>query len=139
MLEKLDMTMFEVKYLEKWTSVFCEIGFVFFLISCRSGLGKPSIAIDWSIANSSAVDRKYFSFKKIYGRSYLIYLIIGTQIGASFAGERCKLCFKIIIVKIFSKKTPQPQNSKKIILNSLTNCFVIFLFADVFEKITLTS
>ena len=27
---KLDMAMFGAKYLEKWTSVFCEIGFVFF-------------------------------------------------------------------------------------------------------------
>ena len=63
----------------------------------------------------------------IYGRSYLIYLIIGTQIGADFTGESCKLCFKTIIGKIFSKKTSLPQNSKKI----------IFLFADVFEKITI--
>ena len=63
----------------------------------------------------------------IYGRSYLIYLIIITQIGANFTGESCKLCFKTIIGKIFfKKKTFQPQNSKKI----------IFLFADVFEKIT---
>ena len=48
-------------------------------------------------------------FIKIEGR----YLIIGTQIGANFTGERSKLCFKTIIGKIFSKKTPQPQNNKK--------------------------
>ena len=57
-------------------------------------------------------DRKYFGFKKInqnrrvlsiYGRSYLIYLIIGTQIGTNFTVERCKLCFKTVIGKIFSK------------------------------------
>ena len=53
----------------------------------------------------------------IYGRSYLIDLIIGTQIGANFTAESCKWCFKTLIGKIFSKKTPQPQNSKKIILN----------------------
>ena len=29
-------------------------------LSPRPGLGKPSIAIDRSMANSSAVDRKYF-------------------------------------------------------------------------------
>ena len=40
----------------------------------------------------------------IYGRSYLIYLIIGTQIGTNFTGESCKLCFKTIIGKILSKK-----------------------------------
>ena len=33
--EKLDMAMFGVKYLKKWTSVFCEVWFVFFLISNR--------------------------------------------------------------------------------------------------------
>ena len=32
----------------------------------------------------------------IYGRSYLICLIIGTQIGANFPGERCKMYFKTI-------------------------------------------
>ena len=37
----------------------------------------------------------------IYGSSYLIYLIIGTQIGANFTGESCKLCLKTIIGKIF--------------------------------------
>ena len=62
----------------------------------------------------------------IYGRSYFIYLIIGKQIGANFTGESCKLCFKIIIGKIFSKKrSPQPQNSKKIILNELFCNFFI--------------
>ena len=50
----------------------------------------------------------------IYGRSYLIYLIIGTQIGANFTTGSWKLCFKTLIGKILSKKTPQPQNSKKI-------------------------
>ena len=50
----------------------------------------------------------------IYGRSYLICLIIGIQIGANFPGERCKMYFKTI------------KNHYK----------VIFLFADVFEKIT---
>ena len=46
----------------------------------------------------------------IYGRSYLIYLIIGTQIGANFTGESCKLCFKTIIDKNFFKKnTPTPE------------------------------
>ena len=44
----------------------------------RPGLGKPSIA------NSLAVDRKFFSILSIYGRSYLIHLIISTQIGANF-------------------------------------------------------
>ena len=39
----------------------------------------------------------------IYGRSYLIYLIIGTQIGENFTVERSKLCFKIIIGKFFFK------------------------------------
>ena len=34
-LKKLDMTMFGVKYLKKWTPFFCEIGFVFFLLSYR--------------------------------------------------------------------------------------------------------
>ena len=66
----------------------------------------------------------------IYGRSYLMYLIIGTQIGANFTGESCKFCFKTIIGKIFSKKTPQP-------LKQIKNHFKrIVLFADVFEKIT---
>ena len=48
----------------------------------------------------------------IYGRSYLIYLIIGTQIGANFTGERSKLCFKTIIGKIFQKH-PNPKTVKK--------------------------
>ena len=61
----------------------------------------------------------------IYGRSYLIYLI-GKQIGANFTGESCKLCFKTIIGKIFSKKHPNPKTVRK----------SFFLFADVFEKIT---
>ena len=70
----------------------------------------------------------------IYGRSYLIYLIIGTQIGANFTWKSCKLCFKTIIGKSFSKKKhPNPKTVKK---SFQTNCFVIFLFADVFEKIT---
>ena len=73
------------------------------ILLCRAGLGKPSIA-------------KYFSFKKIYqnsrvlsiyGRSYLIYPIIGTQIGANFTGESCKLRFKTI------KKHPNPKTVKK--------------------------
>ena len=34
--EKIDTAMFEVKYLKKWTLFFCQIGFVFFLMSCRS-------------------------------------------------------------------------------------------------------
>ena len=38
--EKLDMTKFEAKYTEKWTSVFYQIGFVFFLISCRLTLNS---------------------------------------------------------------------------------------------------
>ena len=41
----------------------------------------------------------------IYGRSYLIYLIIGTQIGANFTEESCKLCFK---------KHPNPKTVKKL-------------------------
>ena len=41
----------------------------------------------------------------IYGRTYLIYLIINTQIGANFTGERCKLCFK---------KHPNPKTVKKL-------------------------
>ena len=46
--------------------------------------------------------------------SDLIYFIIGTQIGANFTGERCKLCFKTIIGKIFSKKKqPNPKTVKK--------------------------
>ena len=50
----------------------------------------------------------------MYGGSYLIYLIIGTQIGENFTGECCKLCFKTIIGKIFSKKnTPTSKTVKK--------------------------
>ena len=67
----------------------------------------------------------------IYGMSYLIYLIInGTQIGANFTGKvvNCVLKPIIIIGKILSKKSPRKSLQ--------TNYFVIFLFADVFEKIT---
>ena len=40
---------------------------------------------------------------------YLIYFIIDTKIDANFTGESCKLFFKTIIVKIFSKKElPNP-------------------------------
>ena len=47
-LKKLDLAIFWVKYLEKWTSVFYEIEFVFFLISCRSGLEKlNAVMIDF--------------------------------------------------------------------------------------------
>ena len=39
----------------------------------------------------------------IYGRGYLM----GTQIGANFTGESCKLCFNTIIGQIFFKKKHQ--------------------------------
>ena len=61
----------------------------------------------------------------IYGRSYLIYVIIGTQIGANFTGKVLNCVLKPIIGKILSKKTPQSQNSKKIILNELFCMFFI--------------
>ena len=70
------------------------------------GLGKPTLAIDRSIANIFH-SKKFF---KIYGRSYLINLIIGTQIGAKFTRESCKFCFKTINGKIFPdvfEKLPQ--------------------------------
>ena len=92
-------------------------------------MGKPSIVIDRSIANSSAVNRKYFEFNKklieierYYGRSYLIYLIIGIQIGANFIGDSCKLCFKTIIAwNHFPKKNTHTAKKS--------------LFVDVLKKL----
>ena len=62
----------------------------------------------------------------IYGRSYRIYLIMGSQIGANFTGEICKMWFKTLIRKIFSKKKhPNPKTVKKIILHKLFCNFCI--------------
>ena len=60
----------------------------------RSPTVRQSIA---NIFNSKKINqnRRVLS---IYGRSYLIYLIICTQISANFTGERSKLCFKTIII-----------------------------------------
>ena len=71
--------------------------------SYKAGLGKPSIAIDRSIANSLAVDRKYFSFKKIYQNWCKLY------------GEIVNCVLKSIYGKILSKKKkhPNPKTGKK--------------------------
>ena len=88
-LKKLDMVMFEVKYLERWTSVFYEIGVVFFLISCR--LTSSSVLV-WCFYiesklhfnNSEKLKNRIFSdfsnFESLYlggweSKSYEILLV----------------------------------------------------------------
>ena len=73
-LEKLDMAMFGVKYLKKWTSVFCEIGVVFFLISSR--LTSSSVLVWFAFYLELTPFREakkshFFDFEALYLEGWL--------------------------------------------------------------------
>ena len=105
-LKQLDMAMFGVKYLKKWTSVFFEIGLVFFLISCILTSNSFLVCYSFIFSDSEKLKNRifsgFFNFEALYlegcqSKSYKILLV-------------CKKGFKICYnakMKLISPVSPE--------------------------------
>ena len=106
--------MFGVKYLKKWTSVFCEIGFVFFLISCRLTSNSFLVWYTFIFSDLEKLKNRIFSglvhFESLYlegwkSKSYKILLV---------CKKGLKICYSAKN-KLISLVSPEiyPENDKK--------------------------